>query len=84
MRVCLRLALAAGLSVLAVMPGSAQNLTAPVRTEAGAKADATGRSTADPSRSDRAVEAQRRRGELQLRRRDDAMRKSMKSICSGC
>jgi hypothetical protein len=80
-----RLACSAGLLAMAAGPGWAQNLSGPAVPPTGAAAAHTAaRSQADLSRAERQADQQRKAGEAQFKRRDDAMRKSMRSICSGC
>lgn len=79
------LAVGAGLLALTIAPVQAQAPVAPGVPPAGANAARTAaRSQADLSRSERQAEMQRKAGDAQFKRRDDAMRKSMRSICSGC
>jgi hypothetical protein len=80
-----RLAFCAGLLALTILPSQAQTPPSSAVPPTGAiAARTTARSQADLSRSERQAELQRKAGEAQFKRRDEAMRKSMRSICSGC
>ena len=77
----MRVLLAVGLTFAAASPGHAQQPAVPQGARA---AQTAAKSEANLTSAERQAEDQRRSGEERFKRRDDAMRKSMRSICKGC